>query len=142
MALIAALLGTKELTISFEGPQLPKTEYPVYNRDSGIKCSNPKCVSIQETETRYLKPEFKIVNFKPLTLRCVYCEHGFEPRYVASTEWHEGMLDSKKYHSAGSHWARDIKPENLIIYNSTEDAEAAGFKPSRFVNAKENKKCD
>jgi len=92
---------------------------------------------VQETETKYLKPEFKIVNREPLTLRCVYCEHGFEPRYVASADWHEGRLENKKYHSADSHLARKIKPGNLILFDSEIEAEARGFKPSRF--AKVNK---
>jgi hypothetical protein len=73
------------------------------------------------------------VNTKPLTLRCIYCEHGFEPKFVASTDWHEHKLDTKKYHSAISHWARDIRPENLIAFNSEEEAQSHGFKPSHFT---------
>ena len=72
----------------------------LYQQDISPVCSNPKCVSIQDTEIKYLRPEFKIVNTQPLTLRCVYCEHGFEPGYVASSDWHEGKLDTRKYHSA------------------------------------------
>ena len=133
MALISLLLGMKEVTIASEESIPPKTDYQVYRQETGIKCPNPRCVSIQATETRYLKPDFKIVNYKPLILRCAYCEHGFEPKYVASTEWHEGMLASKKYHSAASHWSHQIKPANLLIFNSAEDAETAGFKPDNRV---------
>ena len=131
MALISLLLGAKEVAVPQEDT-LPQNQYPYYRRDFGIKCTNPKCVSIQETETKYLHPEFKIVNYEPLTLRCTYCEHGIEPKYVASTEWHEGRTDTKKYHSAASHWARQIRPENLIIFDSEEAARAYGFKPSHF----------
>jgi aspartate carbamoyltransferase catalytic subunit len=138
MALLALLLGDKECTVpegygSFE----QEFDYPVYKRGFAVTCPNPACVSVQETETKYLKPEFKIVNREPLTLRCVYCEHGFEPKYIASADWHEGRLDNKKYHSADSHLARKIKPENLILFDSEIEAEAHGFKPSRF--AKVNK---
>jgi aspartate carbamoyltransferase catalytic subunit len=138
MALLALLLGAKEGIVaekydSFE----QKFDYPVYKRGFAVTCPNPTCVSVQETETKYLKPEFKIVNREPLTLRCVYCEHGFEPKYIASADWHEGRLDNKKYHSADSHLARKIKPENLILFDSEIEAEARGFKPSRF--AKVNK---
>jgi aspartate carbamoyltransferase catalytic subunit len=132
MALIASLLGAVDLNFSVENNPTEQ-KYPVYKRETGIKCTNSKCVSIQETELRYLKPEYKIVGLKPLTLRCVYCEHGFEPKYVASTEWHEGMSETKKFHSASSHWTSHIKPENLLLFNTVEDAEASGFKPSRFV---------
>jgi aspartate carbamoyltransferase catalytic subunit len=134
MALIALLLGAKEIPIPKED-YLPKIDYPLHQQDFGIRCPNPRCVSAQETEIKYLKPEFKIVNRKPLTLRCIYCEHGFEPKYVASSDWHEGILAEKKYHSADSHWTKKIKPENLIVFNSAEEAEAHGFKPSHYVKA-------
>jgi len=132
MALIALLLGAKEHPAS-EKTAIRATDYPVYQRNDTVRCPNRRCVSIQETEIRYLKPEFKIVGRDPLTLRCVYCEHGFEPKYIASSDWHEGRLDSKKYHSANSHFAQTIEPENLIIFGSKDDAEAHGFKPSRYA---------
>jgi hypothetical protein len=88
---------------------------------------------VQESEARYIKHEFKIVNHKPLTLRCVYCEHGFEPKYIASTEWHEGKLATKTYHDARSHWVKKIKPENLIIFDTAAAAQAMGFKANHIV---------
>ena len=136
MALLALLLGIREVSVPEEDESsAQKIEYPLYTRGFGIRCPNPRCVSIQETETKYIKPEFKIVNRKPLTLRCIYCEHGFEPKYVASSDWHEGRTATKKYHSADSHWVRKIKPENLIIFDSESEAEAHGFKPSHYIKA-------
>jgi len=136
MALIALLLGAKEASIPVEDESSARiTDYPVYRRDFGVRCPNSRCVSTQETETRYLKPEFRIVSRQPLILRCVYCEHGFQPAYVASSDWHEGRLDGRKYHSADSHWARTIKPENLLLFDSPKEAEAHGFKPSHYVGA-------
>jgi aspartate carbamoyltransferase catalytic subunit len=132
MALIALLLGAKKADIS--GAELPpaqKTTYPVYKRGFGVNCPNPNCVSGHEAS--YITPEFKIVNDKPLMLRCIYCEHEFHPPYVASSDWHQGMLKNKKYHSADSHWARNIKPENLIIFDSPDKAQAQGFKPGKFA---------
>jgi len=138
MALIALLLGVKEVTIPQE--KAPPIAYPVYRRDFGPRCPNPRCVSVQETEMKYLRPEYKIVNRKPLTLRCIYCEHGFEPEYIASSDWHEGRTATKKYHSAASHWARKIRPENLLVFRSTVDAETLGFKPSRYVKVRRRRK--
>ncbi len=132
MALVAALLGVKDAPIPDVASPAP-VEYPSYRQDISPVCPNPRCVSIQATETKYLKPEFKIVNQQPLTLRCVYCEHGFEPKFVASADWHEHRRETKKYHSAESHWAKDIKPENLIAFNTEEEARAHGFKPSHFT---------
>ena len=139
MALISLLLGVREVTLPAEDA-LPEIEYPLHRCEFGPACPNPRCVSIQETETRYLKPEFKLVNRAPLTLRCIYCDHGFEPGYVASSDWHEGKIATKKYHSAASHWARKIRPEHLIVFNSEEEALAHGFKPSRFSSVRRRRK--
>ena len=135
MALLALLLGTKEIPLPPEDDSFTrKRDYPIYRRDFGIRCPNPRCVSIQETETKYIKPEFKIVSCQPLTLRCAYCEHEVHPQYIASSDWHEGRLDSKRYHRADSHWVRGIKPENLIIFGSESEAQAHGFKPSHYAS--------
>jgi aspartate carbamoyltransferase catalytic subunit len=140
MALMALLLGAKEVSIPKEAELLmPRIDYPGYQHDSELKCPNSSCVSVQATETKYIKPLFKIVDVTPLTLRCVYCEHGFEPKYIASSDWHEGKLENKKYHRADSHWVRKIKPENLIVFESAREAEACGFKPSRFAVGKLDK---
>jgi aspartate carbamoyltransferase catalytic subunit len=135
MALIAFLLGTKDIPVPREDDFfIPKRTYPIYSRDSGITCRNQECVSNKETEEKYIKPEFKIVDNQPLTLRCMYCDHEVHPRYIASSDWHERRLDTKKYHSADSHWARIIKPENLIIFDSESEAQAHGFKPSHYAS--------
>jgi aspartate carbamoyltransferase catalytic subunit len=134
MALLAFLLGAKEVTIPEEEDSFVQTvDYPVYRRDSGVKCPNINCVSNQETEVKYIKPEFKIVSREPLTLRCIYCDHELHPQYIASSDWHEGKLESKKYHNADSHWARKIKPENLIIFDSEKGARSRGFKASSYA---------
>jgi aspartate carbamoyltransferase catalytic subunit len=130
MAIIALMLGAAKLPTAPEEEAAPP--YPEYTHDTGLHCPNPRCVSGQATETKYLKPRFRIVNFDPLTLRCQYCEHGFEPKYVASSEWHEGRRETKRYHSARSHWSRVIKPENLLIFDSEATAEAHGFKPGHY----------
>ena len=133
MALIALLLGAKDVVIP-EEDSASQVDYSLYDRGVGVRCSNPKCVSIQDTEINYLKPKFKIVNYEPLTLRCIYCEHGCEPKYAASSDWHEGTLAEKKYHRADSYLIKKIKPENLIIFNSEDEAQAYGFKPDHSVN--------
>jgi aspartate carbamoyltransferase catalytic subunit len=134
MALLALLLGATELTIAQEEDSfVQKADYPVYKRDSGVKCPNMNCVSNQETEVRYIKPEFKIMSREPLTLRCIYCDHELHPHYVASSDWHQGKLENKRYHSADSRFAQKIKPENLIIFASEKEAQARQFKPSSYI---------
>ena len=137
MALLALLLGARECSVPVKDEiVIQGAEYPVYYRDYGARCPNPACVSIQESETKYLKSEFKIVSRQPLTLRCIYCEHGFQPEYIASADWHEGRIENKRYHRTESYWASKIKPENLIVFGSAEIAEAQGFKPGRHGGRK------
>jgi len=126
MALIALLLGAKQVDIPKEGgPTFAlKIDYPVYKRDFGVECGNEKCVSVQKTETRYIKPEFKIVAKKPLTLSCVYCEHETHPQYIASSRWHQGAFENKQYYSSDSFMLERIRPENLIIFGSESEAKA------------------
>jgi aspartate carbamoyltransferase catalytic subunit len=136
MALVALLLGSQQADITKEKESFIRArEYLPYRRGYGVKCANPRCVSVQKTEANYIRPEFKIVNRHPLVLRCLYCEHEVHPQYVASSDWHEGRLASKKYHSADSHWSTKIKPENLIIFDSASEAKAHGFQPSHYVRA-------
>ncbi len=129
MALISLLLGAKTLPAAEEPEPFVRVNYPVYRKEYGVHCDNPKCISIQEGERKYITPEFKIINLDPLTLRCAYCEHEINPPYVASADWHEGKTESKRYHAADSRWIKTIKPENLIIFDSKKEAESRGFKP-------------
>jgi aspartate carbamoyltransferase catalytic subunit len=140
MALVATLLAAKELTVPRKEDSFAQSaDYHIYKEDSkggsGVSCSNRLCVTNQETEVRYIKSEFKVVSLEPLTLRCTYCEHELHPQYIASCDWHEGKLENKKYHSAESHWVRKIKLENLIIFDSQNEAQAKGFKPSKYVTS-------
>ena len=134
MALLSLLLGCKKPIITDSDLPEPQLDYPVYNRGYAVTCPNSRCISVQETETKYLVPEFLITGRDPLTLRCVYCEHGFQPGFVASADWHEGTLENKKYHSADSHFARTIKTENLVLFDTERQAQAMGFMPSHFVS--------
>ena len=132
MALIALLLGAKQVGVSEkEGLTItPKIDYPVYDRDSRVTCKNKKCVSAQQTEMRYIKPMFKIVANKPLILRCIYCDHETQPPYIASSKWHSGILEKRRYYSSDSYILERIKPEYLIIFDSEKEAQAEGYKPS------------
>ncbi|MFH0847673.1 MAG: aspartate carbamoyltransferase [Chloroflexota bacterium] len=135
MALLSLLLGAKELPPAREEEPAPKVSYPLYRREYGIRCANPRCISIQPSEREYITPDFQIISSQPLTLRCSYCEHETNPLYIASTDWHEGRVEEKKYHAADSQWTQRIKPENLILFDSKKEAEAHGFRASRFTGA-------
>jgi aspartate carbamoyltransferase catalytic subunit len=130
MALLTLLLGSKVAEVPDE--QRPafvqKKECPYYKRNTGLKCQNNRCVTNQKTETRYIKPEFHIVSDDPLTLRCAYCEHEIHPSYIASSKWHQGTLENKRYYYADSSMLKRIQSENLLIFDSEDEALARGFK--------------
>ena len=138
MAIIALLLGIRDVSVPIEDDSsVPKRDYPLYQHDFGFIKHNSKCVSEQDTEKSYIKPEFKIISKEPLILSCVYCEHEIYPHYIASSDpHHEKSLDGKKYHSASTYWIRNIKPESLIIFDSESEAKAHGFKPSYYARAR------
>jgi aspartate carbamoyltransferase catalytic subunit len=134
MALMALLLGARQFKVPAGSDDTgDKRNYPLYERDSGVRCHNANCVSSQDTEVRYINPRFWIVSRSPLTLRCAYCEHELHPPYVASSDWHQGKIDNKRYHGADSAFARKINPENLIVFASEEDAQAQQFRPSSYL---------
>jgi hypothetical protein len=130
MALLSLLLGAKRVEVSEErGSSFAKERaYHLYNCDTGLKCHNSRCVTNQETETRYIKPEFLIVSNEPLILRCMFCEHEINPQYIASSKWHQGTLENKRYYYAESSMLKRIQPENLLIFDSEDEALARGFK--------------
>jgi aspartate carbamoyltransferase catalytic subunit len=129
MALLAALLGVKDIDTA-DG--VAPTSFPLYQHDTDLQCPNPRCVTRQPSEANYIRSKFRIVDTAPVTLRCVYCEHGYEPKYIASSDWHQGVVENKRYHRANSHLGKQIKPENLVVFDTAEQAEAHGYKPGQY----------
>ncbi|MFC2062847.1 hypothetical protein ACFLS8_02755, partial [Chloroflexota bacterium] len=135
MALLAFLLRKRQITVKLDKER--KVANPTYTSEHGICCNNVKCVTNQKSELRYLNPEFKIVNCDPLTLRCAYCEHGIEPKFVASKIEGDGKRDNKRYYRANSYQAKRIKPDDLIVFDSEEAAKTYGFYPARPTRGRE-----
>jgi len=132
MALLSLLLGAKNnIPEEKRSKAVGRSEYPIYKRRSGVKCRNRNCVSTQKTEERYIRPMFFIVSRNPLILRCIYCEQEIYPEYIASSKWHQGIAENKRYYKADSPMLKRIRPENLIIFDSVSAAQAEGFKPGK-----------
>jgi len=73
MALISFLLGVGPFSDFERTFQKPK--FPRYENRNNVKCGNPKCISMQESESQQIAPEFEIVpSDSGSLLRCVYCE--------------------------------------------------------------------
>lgn len=122
MALVAAVL---ELF-----PSLLKTtvtpRYPLFSNVEGLRCVNARCVTREINEQRYLAPKFAIVNEKPLTLRCAYCDLEYEPSIVSRSS-------KKKYSDDLSEWREiyDRTPRDLVLFVSEQEAIDAGHQRRR-----------
>lgn len=117
MALIAALL---ELFPSLLASPKP-LRYRSYSSPYGIQCINPRCVTLDDQEKRYLLPKFWIVDEQRLTLRCMYCDFERESAVIS-------RASTKKYTFNLMEW-REIYDRNeldLVVFASEQDAINAG----------------
>jgi len=121
MALMLALL---ELSPTLENPPTESTgRDPIYDRSVGVECRNPKCVTTQPGERRYLRPRLQILSDYQLTLRCAYCEHEQHPQVIS-------RASSKKYRTDATNW-REIPLEDLVIFADEAAAQKAGHEPRK-----------
>ncbi|MEO6872600.1 MAG: hypothetical protein ABI233_10320 [Chthoniobacterales bacterium] len=120
MALISALLELK--TSLAVDPQWKPYDYEVYSSRSGLRCRGSRCITNHDAERRHLVPKFWLVADKPVTLRCVYCEHELKPLLV-------GGCDSKAFASS-SDW-KSVKRENRVFFFDEDNARSQGFHPRR-----------
>ena len=128
MALIAMLLGAAPCGAPQQVYSARREMACDPHQVLGVTCPNTRCVSNQRSEKRYIKPRFRVLRDRPLTLRCVYCEHETHPPYFASARWHEGKLEHKQYYPAESPMLERIRPQNLILFGTEGEAQAQGFK--------------
>ncbi|MGE0756327.1 MAG: hypothetical protein AB7F89_02580 [Pirellulaceae bacterium] len=117
MALIAALL---ELFPSLLAAPKP-ARYRLYSSAEGIHCGNPRCVTLDPQERRYLIPKFWIVDESRLTLRCVYCDFECETRVVSRASTKKYTLELPEWREIYDRNARD-----LVVFATEQDAIQAG----------------
>lgn len=114
MALLASVLGVRPGTLS-EAP--PDHRYPV-TTPAGMTCRNPRCITGNEAERRYLRPKFsRLFVDRKVALRCVYCEHEQVPGWVATSP-----------DQAVANRDLDRIPEpHLAVFETEREAAAAGL---------------
>jgi hypothetical protein len=122
MALVALILGAAEVEIPSEHDTGPKAAPGVYAGELGVRCENPACISVHESH--YIKPEFRILDSAPFTLRCVYCDHERGAAFV-------GNSASGIYHPPRQSFIGRIKQEHRILFASEEDAQKIGFRRAK-----------
>jgi hypothetical protein len=56
------------------------------------------------------------------------------PETSVADTYYVGSTESDKYHYPDCRYAQQIKPENLVRFNSVEEALAAGYEPCKSCN--------
>ena len=120
MALVAALLELEPSVLQNASPASP---YAQYSHANGVRCSNKRCVTRQESEQRYLVSKYWIVDERDLTLRCAYCDYEQEVLVVSRASTH-------KYTTDVAHW-RDIDSKDLVLFADEHDAVEAGYQAKK-----------
>jgi len=118
MALMATLLGVGKASLS-----QPKAAKESYSNSEGIACPNPRCVSNDDAEKRYLVPRFWVVPTTPPLLRCTYCEVEVKAGCV-------GSISTRRYYTDTS-VLKSMKLPDVIVFASEQEAQKAGFEPAR-----------
>lgn len=133
MALISLVLGCSPSACDDMGlfaADFVPVQHREYTHSTGVKCPNKRCVVNQKSEAKYLTPRFKLIEARPPRLRCAFCDHEVVGAYVATAEAYDEPTSRRKYHPATSRWATTIRPENLLVFSSAEQAEELGFRPA------------
>ncbi len=117
MAILGYLLGRLDLGV--ETARVDARLYPIEIGPS--PCRNPTCIT--RTETRQVKPLFKLASRWPVRAYCGYCSQEFEAPLV-------GCTTTQLLHDRASPAARKIRPDHLVFFQDEERARALGFKPA------------
>jgi aspartate carbamoyltransferase catalytic subunit len=116
MALIAKVLGIDPFRIS---QRKKAKEGEIYECHGDVLCPNPRCITSSPVERRYLSNRAVIVNRKPRTLRCLYCDTtiriGFIGRRATRTYVPEDQAPEVS-HLAG-----------IAMFVTEEQAQNAGY---------------
>jgi aspartate carbamoyltransferase catalytic subunit len=111
-----------------------KPEHPLYVQPvgTGIHCTNQNCITRDPAERQYAANKFYVVDDRsaqPCRLRCLYCETDIEAESAA--RFVVGDTTRKMFSPGLGILMRTPaeKLKHLVIYDSSADAEAAGFAP-------------
>lgn len=117
MAILAFLLGRIDL-----GVGVKEIDTRFYSMELGENpCLHPTCVS--RTESRHVKPLFRLASRFPIRAYCGYCSHELHAPVV-------GCSTTKHFHDRDSASARKIRPDHLVLFRSEAAAREHGFEPT------------
>lgn len=128
MALIALLLSIRadkslsKFVGGFDTPKQPLYDQPL---STGVRCTNPNCISHEPMEAQYVRNKFHLVRNRAETecrLRCFYCENDIEEFVVASKKGQWFADDPLILLRAADQGLKD-----LVVFKNADDAAAAGY---------------
>jgi len=121
----AALAALLRHAVTSSVPELDPKELGAqlrYRSPLGIRCRSGGCVGARHPDDA--PPEFLLLDHERAALECVYCGSRAQAQYVGSRE-------AGRYHSVGSADADRILDQNLVLFATRDQADTAGFAPSR-----------
>jgi aspartate carbamoyltransferase catalytic subunit len=116
MAILAFLLGRIDLNAA---PRVAEERFHT-PRMGENPCVNPTCIS--RTETRHVKPLFRLASRFPVRAYCGFCSQELAAPIVGSSS-------SGHFVARDSAEARKIRPDHLVLFHSEAHALAQGFTP-------------
>jgi hypothetical protein len=117
MAILAFLLGRIDLGVTVK--ELDVRFYDVKLGEN--PCLNPTCIS--RTETRHVRPIFKLASRFPMRASCGYCSQEIFAPWV-------GCTTSGHYHERDAQAARKIRPDHMAFFATEAQAQALGLTPA------------
>jgi hypothetical protein len=122
MAILAFLLGRIDLNAA---PRVAEERFHI-PRMGENPCVNPTCIS--RTETRHVKPLFRLASRFPVRAYCGFCSQELAAPIVGSSS-------SGHFVARDSAEARKIRPDHLVLFHSEAHALAQGFTPPELGSA-------
>jgi aspartate carbamoyltransferase catalytic subunit len=116
MALISKVLGIRPFVSTEAAP-----ETILYTREDGIVCGNPRCISHHPSERLHLRKKFWLIKTRPVTLRCIYCEHNYAPHCYGDVATRRYTTDLAELDTVYS--------DQIVFFADETQAREAGFKP-------------
>ena len=116
MALIAKVLGVSPFKTHHARESFPGR---IYRSEGEALCPNPRCITNNPAERRYLANKALVLKGKPTTLRCLYCDTAIRVAFIGQTKSRTYLAEPEAAE------VRDL--EGLALFRDEDQAKRAGY---------------
>jgi aspartate carbamoyltransferase catalytic subunit len=116
MALIAKVLGVSPFKTHHARESLPGR---LYTSEGEALCPNPRCITNNPAERRYLANKALVLKGKPTALRCLYCDTAIRVAFIGRTKSRTYVAEPEAAE------VRDL--EGLAMFRDEDQARRAGY---------------